>query len=354
MECGIVGLPNVGKSTLFNALTATATAQAANYPFCTIEPNVGTVCVPDHRLSALALCTGAPLEIPTQLTFVDIAGLVKGASQGEGLGNQFLGHIRKVDAIIQVVRCFEHDDIIHVSGKVDPLRDIDIIETELMLADLQSIENRLAKKKQDELFPLLKKAQDILGQGKWACKAPWTPQEAEQLHRLDLLTLKPMIYVCNISETPENNSPDLVASVEKYGQETGRPVIIVCNQLEADLAEFDAQEREVFLKEAGQTQTGLTKIIQCAYEVLGLTTYFTAGPKEIRAWTIQKGATSFDAAGVIHTDFQKGFIRAEVVAYDDYVASGSIAKAKEDGKWRSEGKDYLVNDGDVILFRFNV
>lgn len=360
MKCGIVGLPNVGKSTLFNALTATASAQAANFPFCTIEPNIGTVCVPDPRLQQLAKCAGSQTIIPTKLTFVDIAGLVRGASQGEGLGNQFLSHIRDVDVIIQVVRCFENDDIIHVAGKVDPLDDIKTIETELILADMQSVEKRLGKKKPDDMHPLLIKAQQTLDQGLFASNTSWTAAERPLLEHLNLLTLKPIIYVGNCDESlPGKRLEDIlrdpcIARLHQHATQTQRPMLIVCNQLEAELASFDPQERQEYLATLGQPETGLDKIIRCAYDTLGLMTYFTAGPKEVRAWTVSQEATAWDAAGVIHTDFQKGFIRAEVVSFDDYVRLGSVAKAKEEGRWYSHGKEYKVQDGDVILFRFNV
>lgn len=352
MECGIVGLPNVGKSTLFNALTATASAQAANYPFCTIEPNIGTVCVPDERLGLLAQKTGSATLVPTQLTFVDIAGLVRGASQGEGLGNQFLNHIRQVDAILQVVRCFEDENVIHVAGEVNPLSDIEIIETELMLADLQSLENRLSRKKKDEFHPLLEKAHATLAQGRFAIEAPWDEQEAKIVHRLDLLTLKPIVYICNTTEG--NPDEGLIAQVKAHAAPLKRPVIVVCNELESQMAILSPQERQEFLTSLGMKETGLAQVIRAAYDILGLLTFFTAGPKEVRAWTVLKDATAFDAAGVIHTDFQKGFIRAEVISYDNYVSCSSVAKLKEEGKVRLEGKEYRVQDGDVMLFRFNV
>jgi ribosome-binding ATPase len=358
MKCGIVGLPNVGKSTLFNALTRTASAQAANYPFCTIEPNIGTVCVPDPRLQALQACVGSQTLIPAQLTFVDIAGLVRGASQGEGLGNQFLGHIRTVDAIVHVVRCFSHDEIIHVEGSLDPIRDIDTIETELALADLDSIDKRLAKKKPDPNAALLEKARQLLVAGQWASQASWTAAEQPLLGQLDLLTLKPVIYVCNVSEETlakaDPQEDPMVQVVARRAEASGRSYLVVCSQLEAELASLDEASQRELLGQVGQSQTGLDKLVRCAYDTLGLMTYFTAGPKEVRAWTLSRKASAYDAAGCIHTDFQRGFIRAEVVAYDDYIRLGGSVKAREEGRLRSEGKEYPVQDGDVILFRFNV
>lgn len=350
MKCGIVGLPNVGKSKLFNALTSTARAQASNYPFCTIDPNIGTVAVPDKRLEVLAEKTKASRIIPADLTFVDIAGLVKGASKGEGLGNQFLSHIRQVDAILHVVRCFE-GDIIHVEGRVNPVEDIDIIETELMLADLQSVEQRLAKKKGDLFSPLLKKAYDVLCQGEFASTASWEKQDKEQ--QLGLLTLKPMIYVCNTEEEKEK-SLHFVEKVNKKAEEHGRPCLTLCHHLEAELAAFSAEEKRAFLQTLGWQEPGIDQVIRTSYAMLGLITFFTAGPKEVRAWTIANGTSAAEAAGVIHTDFQRGFIRAEIISYNDYVLYGNSGRAKEEGKMRSEGKDYIVQDGDVILFRFNV
>lgn len=347
MNCGIIGFPNVGKSTLFNALTATASAQAANYPFCTIEPNVGTVCVPDDRLSELAKRTLSSNIIPTQLSFVDIAGLVKGASQGEGLGNQFLTHIRQVDALLHVVRCFA-GDVVHVSGRVDPLDDIAIIETELMLADLQSLEKRLSKKKQvDDQLPFLKKAYDALSNGLFA-SAVWQPEYPQ----LDLLTLKPMIYICNVGEDDLRAEIEWVSKVKAATR--GRAVLTVCNQVEAEIALLPIIDQQSFLTAMGLKETGLSQIIRTTYEVLNLITFFTAGPKEVRAWPLLKGSTAFDAAGCIHTDFQKGFIRAEVIGYADYVAHNTAQAVKEAGKMRLEGKDYIMHDGDVVMFRFNV
>lgn len=352
MKCGIVGLPNVGKSTLFNALTQTAAAEAANYPFCTIEPNTGTVCVPDERLVALANRDGSRTIVPTQLTFVDIAGLVRGASAGEGLGNQFLGHIRSVDAIIQVVRCFHDENIVHVGGKIDPLSDIAVVETELMLADLQSLETRLGRKKKEESHALLVKAHAMLQQGKWARHIPWDAQEKEEAKHLDLLTSKPVIYVCNISESSADMT--LVAQVQEYARSLGCQSVVLCNELEAQIAQVAEGERQELLESMGMAQTGLATMVRTAYDVLGLCTFFTSGPKEVHAWTVKRGATAPEAAGVIHTDFQRGFIRAEVVDYATYIACGTDQRVRDEGKKRLEGKDYRVVDGDVMHFLFNV
>jgi GTP-binding protein YchF len=352
MKCGIVGLPNVGKSTLFNALTQTAVAEAANYPFCTIEPNTGTVGVPDARLDALAKRDKSQTIIPTQLTFVDIAGLVRGASRGEGLGNQFLGHIRSVDLMIQVVRCFHDDNVVHVGGAIDPLSDIGVVETELLLADLQSLDKRLAGKKKEQLHPLLLKAQSFLDKGVWARNIPWEAHEQADAQRLDLLTAKPVIYVCNISES--NPDQALVERVQAYAKSLGCHSVVLCNELEAQMAQVDPAERKDLLESMGMSQTGLATMVRTAYDVLGLVTFFTSGPKEVHAWTVHHGATAPEAAGVIHTDFQKGFIRAEVVDFDAYISCGSDQRVRDDGKMRLEGKDYRVADGDVMHFRFNV
>ena len=352
MKCGIVGLPNVGKSTLFNALTQTAAAEASNYPFCTIEPNTGTVCVPDDRLHALAKRDGSKTIIPTQLTFVDIAGLVRGASSGEGLGNKFLGHIRNVDAIIQVVRCFKDDNITHVAGAIDPLSDIGVVETELLLADLQSLETRLGRKKKDDHHALLVKAYAALQKGQWARTISWDASEQHDLKHLDLLTSKPVMYVCNISES--NPNMDLAARVQDYAHSVGCQSVVLCNELEAQMAQVPEQERQELLESMGMKQTGLATMVRTAYDVLGLLTFFTSGPKEVHAWTVRCGSTAPEAAGVIHTDFQKGFIRAEVVDYADYIAFPTDQKVRDEGKKRLEGKDYSVADGDVIHFLFNV
>lgn len=352
MKCGIVGLPNVGKSTLFNALTQTAAAEASNYPFCTIEPNTGTVCVPDDRLQALALRDGSKAIIPTQLTFVDIAGLVRGASAGEGLGNKFLGHIRSVDAIIQVVRCFHDDNVTHVGGAVDPLSDIGVVETELLLADLQSLETRLGRKKKDDLHPLLTKARAALQKGEWARTIVWEANEQSNAKHLDLLTAKPVIYVCNTSET--NPDMDLVARVQDYARSVGCQSVVLCNELEAQIAQVPEQDRQELLESMGMHQTGLATMVRTAYDVLGLCTFFTSGPKEVHAWTVRRGACAPEAAGAIHTDFQKGFIRAEVVDYADYISCGTDQKVRDEGKKRLEGKEYRVMDGDVMHFLFNV
>jgi GTP-binding protein YchF len=356
MECGLIGLPNVGKSTLFNALTSTASAQAANYPFCTIEPNRGTVCVPDSRLEDLAKHAGSASTVPCSLTFVDIAGLVKGASQGEGLGNKFLSHIRNVDSLIHVVRCFE-GEVTHVEGRVHPLSDIQIIETELMLADLQSIENRLGRKKaQDDMRPLLEKAHKVLSEGKWASTAPWEESEKKMWSHLNLLTLKPLLYVCNVSEEDLVSGAEnpWIKEVRDYADSMGQHIVTVCCQLESEIGLLPLDEQQDFLHSLGVQESGLSQVIRATYDLLGLMTFFTVGPKEARAWTIDQSSTAFDAAGAIHTDFQKGFICAEVVGFQDYLGCASPSRLKEEGKVRIEGRHYGVHDGDVILFRFNV
>jgi hypothetical protein len=362
LRAGIVGLPNVGKSTLFNALVANAKATAANFPFCTIEPNVGVVAVPDERLKVLTEISNSAQTVPTRIEFVDIAGLVKGASQGEGLGNQFLSHIREVDAIVQVVRCFEDDDIIHVSGSVEPLRDIEVINLELALADLGQIEKRMertrkqARNNKDAQLELaaLEKLAAVLNEGKSARLADLTEEEIEATKHLCLLTSKPIIYAANVSEDDLATGNEWVERVRQFAKGENAQVVIISAQVESELIELPEDERADFLESLGVEEGGLKSLIKATYELLGLQTYFTTGPKETRAWTIQKGMLAPQAAGVIHTDFERGFIRAETVAYQDLVEMGSMTGAKEKGLVRSEGKDYVVKEGDVMLFRFNV
>jgi len=363
-RCGIVGLPNVGKSTLFNALTETQAAQAANYPFCTIEPNVGQVGVPDPRLETLARIAGSAKIIPTQLAFVDIAGLVRGASKGEGLGNQFLGNIREVDAIIHVLRCFEDADIQHVENRVDPIADAETVETELMLADLESLEKRvpaLAKKatggdkEARAAARVLSAALDLLRAGKPArLTEAKDPEEAQLLAQAQLLTAKPVLYVCNVDEASAASGNAFSARVAEKAQAEGAQAVVVSAAIEAELVGMAPAERAEFLADLGLVETGLARIIGAGYALLGLLTFFTVGPKEARAWTIRAGATAPVAAGAIHSDMQKGFIRAETIAYEDYVSLGGEAGARDAGKLRAEGKDYAVADGDVLHFRFNV
>jgi hypothetical protein len=362
-RCGIVGLPNVGKSTLFNALTETAAAQAANYPFCTIEPNVGQVAVPDPRANKLAEIAGSAKIIETQLGFVDIAGLVRGASKGEGLGNQFLANIREVDAIIHVLRCFE-GEVTHVEGKVDPIADAETVETELMLADLDSLERRVpnllkkgqqgdkeAKAQASVLAPVL----DLLRGGKPArLGRPSDPEELTIFDQAQLLTGKPVLYVCNVEEGSAADGNALSARVFEKAAAEGAVAVVVSAAIEAEIATMAPEDRGEFLSDLGLTETGLTRVIRAGYELLHLITFFTCGPKETRAWTVDRGAKAPQAAGVIHTDFERGFIRAETIAYDDYVACNGEAGARDAGKLRSEGKDYVLHDGDVMLFRFNV
>ncbi|MBD3563184.1 redox-regulated ATPase YchF [Planktothrix sp. FACHB-1355] len=358
----MVGLPNVGKSTLFNALVANAKAHAANFPFCTIEPNVGVVAVPDERLNVLRQMSDSAQIVPARVEFVDIAGLVKGASQGEGLGNQFLSHIREVDAIVQVVRCFENDDIIHVAGSVDPARDIEIINLELGLSDLAQIERKIdrtrkmartSKEAQIELSAL-EKLSVVLNEGKPARQASLTEEEAESIKGLGLLTGKPIIYAANVSEDDLATGNKYVEQVREIAAPEKAQVVIVSAQVESELVELPEAERAEFLVSLGVEEGGLKSLIRATYELLGLRTYFTTGPKETRAWTIKAGMFAPQAAGVIHTDFERGFIRAETVAYEDLVKVGSMNAAKEKGLVRSEGKEYLVQEGDVMLFRFNV
>ena len=360
-KCGIVGLPNVGKSTLFNALTK-ATIAAENYPFCTIDPNVGVVPLPDKRLDVLAGIVEPQNVIPTTMQFVDIAGLVAGASKGEGLGNKFLANIRETDAIAQVVRCFENDDIVHVAGKVDPLADIEVINTELALADLESIEKALQKaeklvktgdKKAIARRDLLLRVREQLDQGLPVRAMTLDDEEQVELRELHLLTIKRTLYIANVNDDGFQNNPYLDA-VREYAGDEGAEVVAVCAAIEAELAELDDDEKVEFLAEMGLDEPGLDRVVRAGYQLLHLQTYFTAGVKEVRAWTVSVGATAPQAAGVIHTDFERGFIRAEIVAYDDFVACNGEHGAKEAGKLRLEGKDYVVQDGDVIHFRFNV
>ncbi|MBE9228919.1 redox-regulated ATPase YchF [Phormidium sp. LEGE 05292] len=362
LRAGIVGLPNVGKSTLFNALVANAKAEAANFPFCTIEPNVGVVAVPDERLNVLAKISDSAQIIPARVEFVDIAGLVKGASEGEGLGNKFLSHIREVDAIVHVVRCFEDDDIIHVAGSVDPARDIEIINLELGLADLDQIGRRIdrttklartSKEAQLEL-EALKKINEVLNAGQPARQVPLTDEEKQAIKGLGLLTNKPIIYAANVSEDDLASGNEYVERVRQIAAQENAQVVIVSAQVESELVSLPEEDRAEFLESLGVEEGGLKSLIRATYELLGLRTYFTTGPKETRAWTIHAGMSAPQAAGVIHTDFERGFIRAETVAYKDLVTNGSMNAAKEKGLVRSEGKEYTVQEGDVMLFRFNV
>ena len=361
LQCGIVGLPNVGKSTLFNALTKAGIA-AENYPFCTIEPNVGIVEVPDARLDKLAAIAKPQKVIPAVVEFVDIAGLVAGASKGEGLGNQFLANIRETHAIANVVRCFEDSNVVHVGGKIDPVSDIEVIHTELALADMQSVDKalqrygknvRAGEKEAVKLVALLERIQKALDGLHPVRALGLTADEMALLQPLQLLTAKPALYVANVDEHGFENNP-LLDRVRAYAAKEGAPVVPICAKLEAEIADLSGEEKEVFLADMGMTEPGLDRLIHATYDLLGLQTYFTAGPKEVRAWTVRKGSTAPQAAAVIHTDFEKGFIRAETIAYEDYVRLSGEAGAKEAGKMRLEGKDYVVKDGDVMHFRFNV
>ena len=360
-KCGIVGLPNVGKSTLFNALTETAAAQAANYPFCTIEPNVGEVAVPDKRLDTLATLAKSAVIVPTRLTFVDIAGLVRGASKGEGLGNQFLANIREVDAIAHVVRCFEDTDVTHVEGRIDPTADIETIETELMLADLDSLERRvdvLSKKAKGndkeakETLDLVNRALVLLRDGKPARLTERKPEEEKLFHSLGLLTSLPVLYVCNVDEASAATGNAFSRKVEERAKAEGAASVVISAKIEAEIAVLSREERADYLDAVGLKEAGLDRLIGAGYALLHLVTYFTAGPKEARAWTITQGTKAPQAAGVIHTDFEHGFIRAETIGYDDYVTCHGEAGARDAGKMRLEGKDYVVHDGDVMHFRF--
>ncbi|WP_306141418.1 redox-regulated ATPase YchF [Roseibium sp. MMSF_3412] len=362
-QCGIVGLPNVGKSTLFNALTKTAAAQAANYPFCTIEPNTGEVAVPDTRLDAIREIAQSKELIPTRITFVDIAGLVRGASKGEGLGNQFLANIREVDAIAHVLRCFEDDDITHVDGTIDPIADAETVETELMVADMESLERRIAPlkkkatggdKEAKTLLPIMEAALALLQEGKPARMLETADaEEAKMLRGLNLLSSKPVLYVCNVDEASAAEGNALSRKVAERAAQEGAVAVVISAAIEAEISQLEKEEQDEFLETIGLEEPGLDRMIRAGYDLLGLITYFTAGPKETRAWTITEGTKAPGAAGVIHTDFERGFIRAQTIAYDDYVSLGGESAAKEAGKARDEGKEYIVKDGDVLLFKFN-
>jgi GTP-binding protein YchF len=363
-KCGIVGLPNVGKSTLFNALTRTAAAQAANYPFCTIEPNTGEVAVPDPRLQKIAVIGKSKEIIPTRISFVDIAGLVRGASKGEGLGNQFLANIREVDAIVHVLRCFEDDDITHVEGRIDPVADAETVETELMLADLESLERRIVQfrkrasgkdKEAVTVLPMMEAALELLQAGKPTriLLNRIAPEDLRILQGLNLLTSHPVLYVCNVAEADAATGNEYSKAVEKMAAAQGARTVVISAAIEAEVAQLSDEEEMEFLATLGLDEPGLNKVIRAGYELLQLITYFTVGPKETRAWTVHKGAKAPQAAGVIHTDFERGFIRAQTIAYNDFVTLGGEVAAKEAGKARDEGKEYVVQDGDIMLFKFN-
>lgn len=363
LKCGIVGLPNVGKSTLFNTLTKAINAQAANFPFCTIEPNVGIITVPDYRLRKLEELVKPQKVQPTTVEIVDIAGLVKGASKGEGLGNQFLGNIKSVDAIVHVIRCFVDDNIIHVDGNVNPVRDKEVIDMELMLKDLESVDKKLEKsikaaKGNDKdvlkTIDILKKMKAHLEQGLSARSLEMDPEDLKYLEDLNLLTLKPVLYACNVSETDAVNGNEYVDLIRKIAEKEGAEVLVISAKIESEIVQLDAEEQQMFLEDLGLTESGMDRLISASYRLLALDTYFTAGVKEVRAWTIHKGTKAPQAAGVIHSDFEKGFIRAEVIAYDDFVELGSEAACRDKGKLRVEGKEYIVKDGDILHFRFNV
>ncbi|HAQ36521.1 MAG: redox-regulated ATPase YchF [Maricaulis sp.] len=362
-KCGIVGLPNVGKSTLFNALTQTAAAQAANYPFCTIEPNVGDVAMPEPRLDVLARIASSKEIIPTRMNFVDIAGLVRGASKGEGLGNQFLANIREVDAVAYVLRCFEDGDVTHVEGKVDPIADLETVETELMLADMESLEKRspnlekrakTGDKEAKEALALIDLALAELREGRPARRADVPADKRREWRMLQLLTAKPVLYIANVDEESAATGNEHSARVEDYAKGEGAPAVVISAKIESEIAVLAPEERKDYLEALGLEETGLTRMIHAGYNLLDLITYFTVGPKEARAWTIKRGWTAPRAAGVIHGDFEKGFIRAETTAFDDFVANKGEAGSREAGKLRQEGKDYVVQDGDVMHFKFNV